>query len=101
MPSPQSNNTHLQRPHPSNPHLELALHALHVVELDTFPPAATGWLAPEKKQLLRHADGITAHIVPADVAAEAGEGKTADDGFVGFAGAVAPVVFAVKASVSN
>ena len=69
--STQPDDAHLQRPYSSDPHLELALDAVHALEFDTFPPAPTCGLAPEEQKLLRHADGIVAHLVAADVSAQA------------------------------
>lgn len=97
----QSNHTHLQRPHPADPHLQLraGLETLDTLELDTFPPAPASGLAPEKQKLLGHADGVAAHLVALDVGAQAGEGEGADDGLVGLAGAMAPAVVVVEAAV--
>lgn len=97
----QADNAHLQRPHPSDPDLELALHARNVLELNALPPAAPGGLAPEEQQLLGHTHGIGAHLVTADVTAEARKCKTADDGLVGLTCAVTPGVVMVKASVKS
>ena len=51
---------------------------------------------------MRHADGVAvSEFAAADVGSEAGEGETADYGFVGFAGAVAPAVVVIEASGRN
>lgn len=84
---------HFKRPHPPNPNLELTLHARHVLEIDAFPPAAPGRLAPKQQQLLGHADCVGgAGRVVLDVGAQSGEGDAADYGLVGLACAVAPCV---------
>lgn len=100
-PSAESNHAHLQRPHAPDPHLELALDALNIVQLDALPPAAPGGFPPEQEQLLRHADGVAAHFVAADVAAQPRQGQAADDGLVGLAGAVAPAIVVVEAAVTH
>lgn len=51
---------HLQRPHPTNPYLELSLHTLNVLELDSLPPASSCRLPPEQQQLLRHSHCVAA-----------------------------------------
>ena len=90
---------HLQRPDSPNPNLQLPLHAIHVLELDPFPPAPPGRFTPEEEEFLCHADGVAVgEIVAFDVCAQPGEGETADDGLVGFAGAVAPSVVVVEAA---
>ena len=96
----QPDDTHLERPHPPDPNLEFdsLRHALNAVELDTLPPAPPGRLAPEEEQLLRHAHGIAAHLVAADVGPQARKGEAADDGLVGFACTVAPLVVVVEAA---
>ena len=98
--SPKPNDTHLQRPDPPDPHLEPALDALDVVELDALPPAAPGGLAPEQQQLLGHADRVAADVVAADVAAQPRQRQAADDGLVGLPCAVTPSVIAVEATAS-
>lgn len=91
---------HLQRPHASDPDLELALHALHVPEIHALPPAAPRRLPPEQEELLRHTDGVGVGGVAAPgVGAETGEGDGADDGFVRLAGPVTPAVVVVEAAV--
>ena len=69
--STQPDDAHLQRPYSSDPHLELALDTVHAFELDTLPPASARGLTPEEQQLLRHADRVVAHLVAADVSAQA------------------------------
>jgi len=58
----QPNNTHLQRPNSSNPHLELPLYPLNVLQLYSLPPTSSGWFPPKQKQLLRHADSVIPHV---------------------------------------
>jgi len=98
--SPQADNTHLQSPDSSDPHLELPLHAVDVVELYALPPTSPGRLPPEQQQLLCHAHSVVAHFVTTDVTAKPCEGKTADDGLVRLAGAVSPLVVVIKTTVS-
>lgn len=69
LPSPQTNDAHLQRPDATDPHLQLALNALNILELDALPPASPGRLTPEQKQLLGHTHRISTHVVTPDVAA--------------------------------
>lgn len=38
---------HLKRPDSPDPDLELSLNAFDIVQVDTFPPTAAGWLPPE------------------------------------------------------
>lgn len=45
---------HLQSPHPPDPNLERPIHALHIVQLNPFPPTSPRRLPPEQQQLLRH-----------------------------------------------
>lgn len=98
----ESNNAHLQRPHPADPHLELrtGLETLDVLKLDALPPAPTSRLAPEEQKLLGHADSIAAHLVALNIGTQTGEGEGADDGLVGLAGAMAPTIVVVEAAVS-
>lgn len=99
----QANNAHLQRPNPADPDLEGSTsgHAVDALEVDALPPAAAGGLAPEEQQLLGHADGAAAHVVAADVGAQARQRQRADDGLVGLARAVAPVVVVVEAAADS
>ena len=91
---------HLQSPHASYPNFQLALHAFHVLEVDAFPPTSTGWFAPEKQKLLGHADGVVVgQFAAADVGAETRQSETANYGFLGFAGTMAPAVIVIKPSV--
>ncbi len=93
---------HLQCPHAPDPHLEASLDAVDLVELRALPPAAARRLAPEEQQLLRHADGMpVGQLVAAYVRAQARQRQAADDGLVGLAGAVAPIVVVVEASGKN
>jgi hypothetical protein len=96
--SSQPDHAHLQRPHPSNPYLQLALNTLDVVQLDALPPASPRWLAPEQQQLLRHTHRIATHLVTADIAAEARKSQAADNSLIGLACAVSPLVLAVEAT---
>lgn len=64
---PLQETHHLKRPDTSDPDLQLAFHTLDVLQLDALPPASPGWLAPEKEQLLRHADGVAIGRLAADV----------------------------------
>lgn len=97
-PSTESNHAHLQRPHSADPDLELALDAFDIVQLDTLPPASSSGFPPEEEQLLRHADGVVAHFVASNVAAQPSEGQTADDGLVRLASSVTPLVVVVEAT---
>lgn len=63
----QPDDAHLQRPHSPDPHLELALDAVHAFELNPLPPASPRGFAPKQEQLLGHADGVVAQIVAANV----------------------------------
>lgn len=47
---------------------------------------------------MRHADGVVAHFVASNVAAQPSEGQTADDGLVRLASSVAPLVVVVEAT---
>ena len=96
----QANDAHLEGPDPADPDLELGAlgEALDALELDALPPAAAGGLAPEEQQLLGHADGAAAHVVAADVGAQPRQRQRADDGLVGLARPVAPVVVVVEAA---
>jgi hypothetical protein len=49
---------HLQSPHTPNPDLDWPIDALHVVQLNTLPPAAAGRLPPKQEKLLGHTHGI-------------------------------------------
>jgi hypothetical protein len=91
---------HLQRPDSPDPHLQLALDAADIVELNALPPAAACGFPPEQEKLLRHPDGITVgRVVALDVGAQACERNAADDGLVGLAGTVTPEVVVVEATV--
>lgn len=98
--SPEADDAHLQRPHPPDPHLELALDALDALQLDALPPAATGRLAPKQKQLLGHTHGVATHLVAPDVTTQTGQCQAADHGLVRLASAVAPVVVVVEAATA-
>lgn len=87
---------HLQRPHPPNPHFQRTLDALNVLQLDAFPPTPPGRFPPKEQQLLRHADRVVVGHVAFDVGSEPRESETADDGFVGLAGSMAPAVVVVE-----
>jgi hypothetical protein len=90
---------HFKCPHSPYPHFQLALDASDVVELDTLPPASASGFPPEEEQLLGHSDSITVgEVVALDVGPQACECNTADDGLVGFAGAVTPAVVVVEAT---
>lgn len=97
--SAQPNNTHLQRPHPPDPHLQLSLDPIDALELNALPPASPCGLAPEEEEFLCHANGVAAHFAAADVSTETSEREGADDGFVGLVGAVTPVIVVVEASI--
>lgn len=93
---------HLQSPHPPNPHFQPAIDPIDIVQLDPFPPASPRRFPPEQEQFLRHAEGVAVgEVVALDVGAQAGQRETADDGFVGLAGAVAPLVVVVEAPGSR
>lgn len=94
----EANDAHFQRPDPPNPDFKTPVDALDIVKVHAFPPAPAGRLAPEQQQLLRHAHGVVARIVAADVAAQPGERETADDGLVRLAGTVAPLVVVIEAT---
>lgn len=88
---------HLKRPDPPDPDLELSLNAFNVIQINTFPPAASGWLPPEQQQFLCHAYSVGIRSgITADVGTEAGKGDAADDSFLWFAGAVAPLIVVVE-----
>lgn len=67
--SSQSNDAHLERPDTTDPDFELARNAIYIFQLDTLPPASSGWLAPEQQQLLGHTHGSIVHVISSDVAA--------------------------------
>jgi hypothetical protein len=90
------NTYHLQRPNPSNPNLKFALHALNVVQLNTFPPTPPGWLSPEEEEFLCHAYCVVGEVVASDICSEPGKCDAADDCFLRFSGAVAPSIVMVK-----
>lgn len=92
---------HLQCPYAPNPDLDLTINALHIIKLNTLPPAAAGRLAPEQKELLGHAHSIVVRQVASDISAEFSQGKTANDCLVGLSGTVAPLIFAVKPTASH
>lgn len=94
-----ANTYHFKRPDSPNPDLQLALHALNIVKLNTFPPASPRRFAPEKQKFLRHSDGVAVSgRVATNVGAQASKRNGADDGLVGFGGAVTPGVSAVEAT---
>lgn len=90
---------HLQSPHSPYPNFQLSLHAVHVVELHTLPPAPARGFPPEEQQLLCHADGVAVRRLATDVGSQPGERDRADDGFIRFGGAVAPDVGVVEATL--
>lgn len=96
----EADNTHLKGPDSSDPHLEWSISALNAVELDALPPAAASWLAPEKKKLLCHANGVGT-LSTADIGAKASESEGADYSLVWLAGAVAPAICMVEAAKSS
>jgi len=49
---------HLKRPDSPDPDLELSLNAFDIVQINAFPPAASGWLPPEEQKLLSHAYSV-------------------------------------------
>lgn len=88
---------HFQRPNPSYPHLELALDASDVVKLNTLPPASASRFPPEEKQLLSHADGVAvSEVVALYIRPQTCKRNTANDGLVGLAGAVSPLIVVVE-----
>lgn len=88
---------HFERPDATDPHFELSVDAFDIQELNTFPPAAAGGLAPEEKKLLGHADGVVIrNVVALDVGAEASECDGSDDRFVWLRGTVAPAVVVIE-----
>lgn len=100
-PSTESNHAHLQCPHSADPDFKLALDAFDIVQLNTLPPASSSGFPPEEEQLLRHADGIAAHFVASNVAAQPSEGQTADDGLVRLTSSVAPLVVVVETTAKQ
>jgi hypothetical protein len=95
----QSNNTHLKCPYSPDPDLEGTLHTLDVVKINTFPPAASGRLSPEQKQLLRHAYSVVTHVVAFDVATEPSKRQTADNSLVGLTSPVSPSIIVIEATM--
>lgn len=90
---------HLERPNPSNPDLELAFYTPDIVKLNTFPPATASWFPPEQQQLLSHADSVAVgQIISFDIGPQARKSNAADNGFIGFSSAVAPVVIVIEAA---
>lgn len=98
--SAQANNTHLEGPHSSNPHLKRSIDSLDILQVDAFPPAPPRRLAPEEKELLGHANGVVVHVVAADIAAQSSQGKTAHDRFVGLTGTMTPAVVMIEATAT-
>lgn len=97
--SSQPNHTHLKRPHPPDPHLELAFHPLDILQLNSLPPASPGRLAPEEQEFLSHAHCIIVpKVVTADVATKPCKCETADDSLSGLASTMTPLVLVVEAS---
>ena len=101
----EGGTNHLQRPYPSNPHLQSALNAFNIFQLDAFPPTPSSGFPPKQKQFLCHCRRcICCNIVRprccawSDVGAKAGESNRANDGFAGLMGTMAPHVVAVKAT---
>lgn len=92
---------HLQSPHTPNPDFDLAFNTLHIVQLNTFPPAAASRLAPEQQKFLGHANSIVVGQVAPNISAEFGQGKTANNCLVGLCGTVAPLIFAIKSTASQ
>ena len=74
--SPEDKTYHFQGPDPPNPHLQLPLDALDIVELHTLPPAPPRGFAPEEEQLLGHTHGaaICQIFIAFHVRAETGQG---------------------------
>lgn len=90
---------HLQRPHPSDPHLQLALNPPDIVELDAFPPASASRFPPEEQQLLGHSDSVTiGKIVALDVGPKTCERDAADDCLVRLTSAVTPLIVVIEAA---
>lgn len=97
--SAQPYHTHLERPHPADPDLELvAFQPLDIIQLDTLPPAPAGRLPPEEKQLLRHTHRAAAHLVAADIRPQPRQRQAADNSLVWLAGPVTPSVIMVEAT---
>jgi hypothetical protein len=92
---------HFQSPYTSDPDLDQSFDALHIIELNTLPPASSSRLPPEKKKLLGHTNCIVVGQVTANVGAELGKGETANNCFVGLRSTVAPLVFTIKSSMQN
>lgn len=92
---------HFQSPYTSDPDLDLSFDALHIIELNTLPPASPSRLPPEQKKLLGHTNCIVVGQVSADVGAQLGKGETADNCFIGLRCTVAPLVLTVESSISN
>lgn len=89
---------HFKCPHPSDPHLELPLNSLDIVQLNTLPPTSPCWFPPEEQELLCHSDCVARQIVTPDIGAETCERNTADDCFVRFASAMTPAIVVVEAA---
>jgi hypothetical protein len=100
-PSTQTNDAHLKRPYPADPHTELALDASNTLQLDAFPPASTCWFAPEKQQFLCHTDCIAAHLIPANVTPQPRQRQTADDGLPWFRFSVSPKILPIESAVDG
>ncbi len=99
--STKADDTHLQRPHPPDPHLQFALNTVDVVQLDALPPASTCWLPPKEEQLLRHAHRVVAHLVTPNIGAQPRQGQAADNGLVRLPCPVAPQVVMVESAVGR
>lgn len=92
---------HFQRPHTANPDLDRTFHALHILQLDPFPPAPPRRFPPEQEKLLRHPHGIGIGQIPSDIRAELGQRQTANNRFVGLGGSMAPLILAIKSTAQQ
>jgi hypothetical protein len=100
---PKRPTNHLQSPNSPDPHLQRALHTLHVLQLDTLPPASSGGFPPEEKQFLGHGHGRIACGCfggSMNVSAKTCERNAANDCLVGLASAVTPAIVTVEATIS-
>lgn len=94
--SAEADDAHLQGPHTPDPDLELALNTLHIFKLNAFPPASSRRLPPEEKQFLRHTNGIAAHFIASNIAAQACQCQTTNDRLVRLACSVTPCVVMIE-----
>lgn len=95
---PKRGAYHFKRPHSPNPDLNWPIDPFHIVQLDTFPPASSGGLSPEEQEFLSHTYSVVVRQITSDISAKFRQSKAADDCLVGLRGAVAPLIFAIKAS---